>query len=92
MLLQCPLWVAVCLIWECNSLLKKLKDKIYNLSYEDGTSEKFQASKWKEKLKNEKFRNRVMQLMDEEIIMRFEKKQGRAEDFYDFDGDEVPET
>ena len=56
--------------------------------YEDGTSEKFQASKWLDKLKEEKFRNRVLQLMDEEIIMRFESKQGSAEDFYDIDSEE----
>ena len=61
----------------------------YSLTYEDGTFEKFQASKWKEKLQEEKFRNRVMQLMDEEIIMRFETKQGKADDFYDIDGDET---
>ena len=56
--------------------------------YEDGTSEKFQASKWKDKLKEEKFKNRVLQLMDDEIIMRFETKQGKADDFYDIDKDE----
>ena len=27
--------------------------------------------------------------MDEEIIMRFEKKEGKAEDFYDIDGEEL---
>ena len=61
----------------------------YALCYEDGTIEKFQASRWKEKIQDEKFRNRILQLMDEEIIMRFEKKEGKAEDFYDIDGDEV---
>ena len=60
----------------------------YNLIYEDGTSEKFQASKWKEKLQSEKFRNRVLQIMDEEIIMRFEKREGNAKDFYDIEGEE----
>ena len=57
----------------------------YNLVYEDGTSEKFQGAKWKEKLQNEKIRNRVIQVMDEEIIMRFDKKEGKAEDFYNVD-------
>ena len=59
----------------------------YNLVYEDGTSEKFQAAKWKEKLQSEKFRNRVLQIMDEEIIMRFEKKEGNAKNFYDIEGE-----
>ena len=57
----------------------------FNLIYEDGTSEKFQSAKWKEKLQNEKFRNRVLQIMDEEIILRFEKKEGNAESFYNID-------
>ena len=60
----------------------------FSLFYEDGTSEKFQASKWKEKLKSEKFKARVLQLMDEEIIMRFENKDGKAEAFYDIDNEE----
>ena len=60
----------------------------YNLIHEDGSSEKFQASKWKEKLQSEKFRNRILQIMDEEVIMRFESKQGKAEDFYDIDQEE----
>lgn len=57
----------------------------FNLVFEDGTTEKFQASKWKEKLKSEKFKNRVLAIMDEDIIMRFDKKEGKAEDYYDID-------
>jgi len=60
----------------------------YTLVYEDGTQEKFQPSKWTEKLQNDKFRTRIIQLMDEEIIMRFEKKEGKAEDFYNIDNEE----
>jgi len=57
----------------------------YNIIHEDGTTEKFQAAKWAEKLKNKKFRNRVLQIMDEEVIMRFEKRDGDAISFYDID-------
>ncbi len=57
----------------------------YNLVYEDGTSEKFQAAKWMDKLQNHKFKERVLQIMDDEVIMRFEKREGSAEDFYDID-------
>jgi recombination protein RecA len=57
----------------------------YELVYEDGSTEKFQAAKWLEKLQSENFKSRVMQIMDEEIIMRFEKKEGNAEDFYNVD-------
>jgi hypothetical protein len=29
-----------------------------------------------------------LQIMDDEIIMRFEKKEGKADDFYDIDTEE----
>ena len=55
----------------------------YELYYGKGDCEKFQASKWAEKLKNEKFRNRVLEVMDEEIIRKFDDRTGNAEDFYE---------
>ena len=55
----------------------------YEIEYEDGTSEKFQSAKWLEKLQNEKFRKKVLDIMDEEVIMKFDKRLGNAEDFYD---------
>jgi recombination protein RecA len=57
----------------------------YDLIYEDGTSEKFQASKWKEKIKDEKFRARVLTIMDEEVILKFESREANASSFYDID-------
>jgi len=60
----------------------------YNLIYEDGTSEKFQASRWMEKLKSEKFRTRVLTLMDDEVILKFEKRDADASSFYDIDKEE----
>jgi len=57
----------------------------YNLLYKDGTSEKFQAAKWMDKLKNEKFRNRILEIMDEEVIMKFDNREGNASDFYEID-------
>ena len=57
----------------------------YSLVYKNGKEEKFQAAKWLEKLKDEKFKARVLEIMDEDIIMRFEKKEGKAENFYDID-------
>jgi hypothetical protein len=55
----------------------------YTLSYEDGTTEKFQPSKWGEKIQNEKFRNRILELMEEEVILKFDKREGDPEKFYD---------
>ena len=59
----------------------------YSLVYEDGTSEKFQAAKWKEKLQSDKFKKRVLEIMDTDIIYRFDKKEGKAEDYYDIDSE-----
>ena len=55
----------------------------YTLSYDDGTTDKFQASKWNEKLQSEKFKNRILQLMDEEVILKFDKREGDASAFYE---------
>lgn len=57
----------------------------YTMVHEDGTEEKFQATKWVEKMQDDRFRQRVYQLMDEEVIMKFDTRQGNAEDFYDND-------
>jgi len=57
----------------------------YALVNDDGQEEKFQAAKWVEKMQNDKFRQRVYQIMDEEVIMKFHTREGNAEDFYDND-------
>jgi len=55
----------------------------YELCYGKDDCEKFQASKWSEKLKNKKFHARVLEVMDEEIIRKFDDRTGNAEDFYE---------
>ena len=57
----------------------------YTLQYKDGTEEKFQPSKWKNMLTSQKFRDRVLDIMDEEVILKFDKRQGEASDFYDIE-------
>lgn len=59
----------------------------YTLRYPDGTTEKFQSATWTEKLQNDKFKNRVLEIMDEEIILKFQKREGNASDFYDVDSE-----
>ena len=54
----------------------------FTLHYEDKTSEKFQSKGWKECLKEERFYNRVMQLLEEEVVLKFDKRLGNAEEFY----------
>jgi len=44
---------------------------------------KFQAAKWVERLEDETFRKNVMEIMDEEVIMKFDKRVGNASDFYE---------
>jgi len=60
----------------------------YTLHYDDKTSEKFQGKNWAEKLENEKFYNRVVELMEQEIVLKFDKREGKAADFYDVDNTE----
>lgn len=56
----------------------------YTLSMTDGYSKKFQPSKWTEIIKSdEEFRNRIIQIMDEEIVQKFDKRQGDASAFYE---------
>ena len=55
----------------------------YTLAYKDGSTEKFQSSNWIDKIKEEKFRARILELMDEEIILRFDSREGNASDYYD---------
>jgi recombination protein RecA len=57
----------------------------FTMVFEDGSTEKFQASKWAEKMQIDKFRQRVYQIIDEEIIYKFHNRQGKAEDFYEPD-------
>ena len=57
----------------------------FTLVHEDGTEVKFQTKTWMEKLENEKFRNRVLQLMDLEVIQKFETREGEASRFYEED-------
>ena len=56
----------------------------YTLSMPDGYTKKFQPSKWTSIITtDEEFRNNVIKLMDEEIVMKFDKRQGDASAFYE---------
>jgi len=59
------------------------------IRYADGTASKqFRQSEWPEMLKDEKFANRVHQLMEEEVVLKFDKRLGSAQSFYDIDDEE----
>ena len=57
----------------------------FTLIHEDGQEEKFQRKGWLEKLKNEKFKTRVLQIMDQDVIMKFNDRSGNASDYYEKD-------
>jgi hypothetical protein len=55
----------------------------YTIVYDDGTEEKFRKDDWATKYKTEeKFRNRVLELLDEEVVRKFADRTGNANDFY----------
>ena len=55
----------------------------YTLSMEDGYTKKFQPSKWNELITNDnEFRANIIRLMDEEIVEKFDRRQGDAKSFY----------
>ena len=60
----------------------------FTLAHEDGSGEKFQTATWMKKLEDDKFRDRILQIMEEEVILKFEKKEVDAKEFYDIDGED----
>ena len=55
----------------------------YTLKYTDGTGEKFQKATWIKKLQDEKFKTRVLEIMDEEVVRKFDARTSNADGFYD---------
>ena len=55
----------------------------YTLEYDNGEAVKFQPSRWPEKIIEPEFKKQVLQIIDEEIIHKFDKREGDASQFYD---------
>jgi len=56
----------------------------YTLKMPDGYEKKFQPSKWTDIVgSDEEFRSKVIEIMDEEIIQKFDNRQGDAKNFYE---------
>jgi len=56
----------------------------YTLTMPDGYTKKFQPSKWSGLIRNDsEFREKVLQLMDEEVVRKFDERLGNAKDFYE---------
>lgn len=60
----------------------------FTLVHNDGSKEKFQRKQWVTKLEDDKFRESVLTIMDDDVIMKFSNREGNASDFYD--ADETP--
>ena len=55
----------------------------YTLTTPDGYTKKFQPSKWNDLImSDEEFRTQVIQVMDREIVQKFENREGSADVFY----------
>ena len=59
----------------------------YSLEMGNGKVEKFQPSKWEQKMADPAFKQRVYDVMDEEVIQKFDQRLGKAEDFYEEKGE-----
>jgi len=55
----------------------------YSMEMGDGKVEKFQPSKWEDKMQDPAFKQRVYDIMDEEVIKKFDQRLGNASDFYE---------
>ena len=55
----------------------------YTLTMPDGYEKKFQPSKWAEIIQtDEEFKNNIIKLMDEEVVQKFDRREGSADQFY----------
>ena len=62
----------------------------YTLSMPDGYTKKFQPSKWTQLITTDsEFKASVIRLMDEEVVQKFDKREGSADTFYS-DPDDLP--
>lgn len=59
------------------------------ITAKDGTAFKFQSAMWMDKMKEPKFRETVLQLIDEEVIQKYQNKTGSASLHFDVDRDEI---
>ena len=55
----------------------------FSLVMSDGSEVKFQRKNWLDKLQDESFRSRVLEIIDEDVINKFSERTGCASDYYD---------
>ena len=55
------------------------------MTLNNGEEKKFQRKQWIENLQDELFRESVLTIIDEHVIMKFKNREGNAADFYDLE-------
>ena len=55
----------------------------YTLIDKGGEEHKFQSANWTKELQKPEFRELVLSIIDEEVIRKFDDRQGEASQFYD---------
>ena len=54
----------------------------------DGQAKKFQQSSWEDLMKEESFKKAVLDIMDREVVVKFDTREGDAKNFYNIEGEE----
>lgn len=54
----------------------------------DGQAKKFQQSSWEDLMKEEGFKKAVLDIMDKEVVVKFDTREGDAKNFYNIEGEE----
>lgn len=57
----------------------------------EGQTKKFQQSQWEELMKEEPFKKAILDIMDREVIVKFDTREGDAKNFYNIEGEETKE-
>ena len=55
----------------------------YTLTMPNGYTKKFQPSRWMQALEDPEFKNNILELIDIEVIQKFDKREEEAKSFYD---------
>jgi len=65
-----------------------IKGSWYYMNMGNGEEMKFQPGRWMAMMENPEFKARVLEIMEEEVILNFKNREGDSQGFYDIDGDE----
>lgn len=58
----------------------------------DGQAKKFQQSSWEDLMKEDSFKKAVLHIMDTEVVVKFDTREGDAKNFYNIEGEEQTEN